>query len=305
VDYWLRALAESQHGTVSWEQARGLGFSRAGLHRRRNRGEWVDATPRVLLLHGAPASAQQDAMIAVLDAGPGAFLSHHSAAGLWSLPGFRLSDLHVTRPRDGARRVSRRAALHSCRVVHGSHVTVQDGIPVTTPARTIFDLAALVHPLRVKRALETAWSKRLLDGVRMAGVLDDLGKRGRAGTTIMRELLADRGPDYIPPDSGLESRFNDILVRDGQRPMERQVHVGGETWLGRVDFYDREARLIVQIDSARYHSALVDKQADDAQTAALKNAGFRVLRFSDFEVWYCAAEVAAKVRRARSGRTGA
>ena len=193
--------------------------------------------------------------------------------------------------------------LHLTRVLPSHHVTTHDGIPLTTPARTIFDLAAVVHPYRVKRALETAWSKRLLDGVRVAVVLDDLGKRGRTGTTVMRELLAERGSDYIPPDSGLEGRFRDLLVRDGQRPMERQVHVGGASWLGRVDFYDREAQLVVQIDSERYHSALIDREADERQTAALEAAGFRVRRFTDFEVWYCADDVAAAVRRSR--RNGA
>ncbi len=244
-------------------------------------------------------------MTAVLDAGPGAVLSHRSAAALWELPGFRLSDLEVTSLRRGPRRDVRLATLHLTRVLPAQHVTTHDGIPVTTPARTIFDLAAVTHPFRVKRALETAWARHLLDGVRMAAVLDVLGKRGRKGTTVMRELLAERGPDYIPPDSGLESRFNDILVRDGQAPMQRQVHLGGDCWLGRVDFYDPAARLIVQIDSERYHSALIDRAADDAQTAAFEAAGFVVLRFTDFEVWYCAGEVAARVRRARTRRTGA
>jgi very-short-patch-repair endonuclease len=81
--------------------------------------------------------------------------------------------------------------------------------------------------------------------------------------------------------------------------------VGGETWLGRVDFIDREAKLIVQVDSERYHSSLIDKRADDAQTAALEAAGFFVERCTDFEVWYCADEVARRVRKARQRRTGA
>jgi very-short-patch-repair endonuclease len=305
LDADLRRLAERQHSVVGRHQSRDLGATRSQLEHRAQGPDWERATPNVLRLRGSPTTDLQRAMTAVLDAGAGAVLSHQSAAALWELPGFRLRALEVTSVRIGPRRDQRLAKLHLTRVLPAPHVTRNDGIPVTTPARTVFDLAAVVHPLRVKRALETAWSKRLLDGVGMAAVLDDLGKRGRAGTTVIRELLADRGPGYIPPDSGLEARFNDILIRDGQRPMERQVHVGGDTWLGRVDFYDRAARLIVQIDSERYHAALVDREADEAQTAALKAAGFEVLRFTDFEVWYCAADVAAKVRRARASRTGA
>ena len=118
----------------------------------------------------------------------------------------------------------------------------------------------------------------------------------------MREILADRGPDYVPADSGLEGRFRDVLQRDGQAPMVRQIDVGGDRWLGRIDFLDRDAKLIVQIDSDRYHGSLIDKAADKAQTAALEGAGFVVERFTDFEVWYCADEVARRVRKARRRR---
>lgn len=295
----MRELAESQHGAIARRQARALGATQDMIAHGIRSGVWVPEGRVVLRLVGAPVTERQRAMTAVLDAGRRAALSHHSAAALWDLPGFRFDDLHVSRPRDRSRRRTTLAVVHETRVLPAHHVTVHDGIPVTTPARTIFDLAAMVHPYRVGRTLDTAWAKHLLDGSRMAAVLDDLGKRGRTGTTVMRELLAERGPDYIPPDSGLEGRFRDILVRDGQRPMERQVQVGGERWLGRVDFYDREARVIVQIDSERYHSSLTDKAADDRQTAALEAAGFRVERVTDFDVWYCADEVARRIRRAR------
>lgn len=240
-------------------------------------------------------------MAAVLDAGHAAVLSHHSAAAWWKLPGFDLRDLHISRSRGRSGHASRLSRVHQVRVLPAEHVTVLRQVPVTTPARTLFDLAGVCHPKRVERALEIAWSKRLVDGVRLAAILDDLGKRGRAGTQVMRELLAERGPDYIPPASGLEGRFRDLLRRAGLPPMERQVDVGGETWLGRIDFYDREARLVVQIDSERYHSALIDKRADDEQTTALKQAGFTVLRFTEFQVWYRADEVIAELQKFRTG----
>lgn len=301
LDDELQALAERQHGVLSRAQARDLSSTHAALAHRAS-GRWESLTPSVLRLRGSPRTGEQRAMAAVLDAGVDAVLSLYSAAALWELPGFRLRELHVTRLRDTTCRPGRLARIHQTRLLPSSHVTTLRDIPVTTPARTVFDLAALVPYPRVKRALETAWSKHLLDGVRMAVVLDDLGKRGRTGTTVMRELLAERGPDYVPPDSGLEGRFRDILARDGQRQMERQVHVGGESWLGRVDFYDREARLVVQIDSERHHSALIDKEADQRQTAALRASGFEVIRFSDFQVWYYADEVVTEIRAERRRR---
>jgi very-short-patch-repair endonuclease len=293
------ALAEMQHGVVAQWQARSLHLSSKQICLRITRDELERLTPNVLRARGAASTDHQRAMAAVLDAGPGSVLSHQSAAALWGLPSFDFRNLHVTRLRSG-RRHAPLAIEHRPRSLLAVHVTTLEGIPATTPARTIFDLAAVLRLGRVARALDTAWSRRLLDGVRIAAVLDDLGKRGRKGTTVMRELLAERGPDYIPPDSGLEGRFHDIVTRAGLPKMRRQVDVGGVRWLGRVDFVDPELPLIVQIDSELHHSALIDKAADESQTADLRAAGFTVLRFTDFQVWYRADEVVTEIRKRRA-----
>jgi very-short-patch-repair endonuclease len=296
----LMARAEAQYGVFARWQTRELGVPRWRVTQQIERGALEAVTPIVVRVRGTPTHAHQDAMIAVLDAGSGAVLSHHSAAALWELPGFDLGDLHVTRLRSGTRRGEHLADVHQpCRLL-SSHVTVLDHIPVTSPTRTLFDLAGLIHPKRTERTLETAWSKHLTNGRFLARMLKELAVRGRPGIQIMRELLSKRGPEYIPPASGLEGRFRDILQRDEQRTMDRQVDVGGEKWLGRIDFIDREARLIVQIDSERYHEALIDKAADEAQSVALREAGFEVLRVTDTQVWFRPNEVTAAVRRARS-----
>jgi very-short-patch-repair endonuclease len=299
---WMELMtrAERQYGLVARWQARELGVRRWQLAQQVESGALDVLTPVVLRVRGAPAHERQNAMAAVLDAGSGAVLSHHSAAALWQLPGFDFRELHVTRLRSGTRRGSRLARVHQpCRLLT-SHITVLDCIPVTTATRTLFDLAARLHPKRTERALETAWSRHLTNGRVLARMLHELGGRGRPGTQIMRELLSTRGPDYVPQESGLEGRFREILQRDGQPAMDRQVDVGGEDWLGRVDFIDRKARVIVQIDSERYHEALIDKASDDAQTATLRRAGFEVLRFTDAQVWFRPGEVVTEVRRART-----
>jgi very-short-patch-repair endonuclease len=296
----LGRLAERQYGVVCREQAHGLGLSKAAIASEVRQGRWVALTPMVLRRTGAPPTFRQRAFAAVLDGGAGAVLSHHSAAALWEIPGYRLDDLHVTRPRDGSRRPSRLAKFHQPLKLPATHVAVCAGIPVTTPARTVFDLAALVHRYRLERTLDNAWSRRLLDGMQMARVLDVLAKRGRTGTVAIRELLAERGPDYIPDDTGLEARFEDVLRRGAEPPMRRQVNVGGEEWIGRIDFVDPELPVLVQIDSSRFHGSLLDIERDRQQTAALEDAGFAVVRLSDFHVWYDTEHVLTEVRSARS-----
>jgi very-short-patch-repair endonuclease len=296
----LRDLASAQHGVVSRAQARSLGISRSALANEMHRC-WTVVTPRVLRLTGAPPTFRQRAHAAVLDGGAGAVLSHHSAAALWEIPGYRLDDMHITRPRGGTRRPVRLAIVHEPILVPAGHVTIsEDGIPVTTPARTVFDLAAVVHPYRLERTLDNAWSRRLLNGVQIARVLDDLAKRGRGGTVAVRELLKSRGPEYVPPDSGLEGRFQEVLRRGGLPSMRRQVDVGSDHWIGRVDFVDHDLPLVVQIDSSRFHGSLLDQERDAAQTAELLAGGFEVVRLTDFEVWYEADLVAEKVRATRS-----
>ncbi|NNE72610.1 MAG: DUF559 domain-containing protein [Acidimicrobiales bacterium] len=82
--------------------------------------------------------------------------------------------------------------------------------------------------------------------------------------------------------------------------MLRQMNVGdAESWLGRVDFFDPDAKLVVQIDGNRFHQALLDRRCGTAQTAALVAAGFSVLRITESELWYRPAHVIRRVRNAR------
>jgi very-short-patch-repair endonuclease len=116
----------------------------------------------------------------------------------------------------------------------------------------------------------------------------------------MRELLSERGDDYRPPESNLEARVQQLLLDAGFGRFRRQVDSGDdETWLGRMDFRDPEYPLVLQVDSDRFHQALLDKSADLAQTAALEKAGFVVVRVEEYEVWHAAHRVIERVGRGR------
>ncbi|MCU1452628.1 MAG: Protein of unknown function (DUF559)/Domain of unknown function [Acidimicrobiales bacterium] len=240
-------------------------------------------------------------MLAVLDCGPSTYLSHGSAAALWDLPGFALEPHHVIIERGGRETPSDRAAVHRPRHLPEPFGTLLHGIPVVRPALLVLQLCATVNRQRAERALDTAWAKRLLSGPSLRRELDPLLHRGRAGTALLRELLDDRGPGYVPPASGLEARFESILAQAGEPPLRRQVDVGdGEHWCGRVDYVDPQQPLIVEIDSERYHAALVDARADADRTARLEAAGYVVERVTDRQVWHRPSDVVAAVRRARA-----
>ena len=296
----LRSVAARQYGLVSRRQARALGATTSGLRSRVRGPDWEQPTPRVLRLVGAPADVRQRVMLAVLDAGPGAVASHRTACAIWRLPGFSVARLELSRPRSRSRHVTTLADVHHPTVLGPAHVTERVGIPVTTLARTLFDVAGIVHPGRLARLVDTvaARSPSVLPTLRC--LLDELGKPGRPGIAAMRALLAERGEGYVAVESGLEARFERILAAAGEAPLERQVDVGGHDWVGRVDFLDRRLRLVVEIDSALHHTSPLDRERDRQRDDALLRAGWlQVVRITDDEIWRDPAVAVGRVRDAR------
>lgn len=202
----------------------------------------------------------------------------------WRLPGFPTGPMHV----------SRRAGRSSVATVHRTHlpephVRRVEGIPVTSPARTIFDLAGILHPARTERALDNALARRLTtmaDVHRVAGLL-----AVRAGSALMRRLLADRDASYVPPESNLESRFEWVLRAAGVRVPRRQRDVGGGEWVARADYLDPDRKVVVEIDSDLHHSTLLDEQSDSRRDEALGAAGYRVVRVREHDLWHRPEEV--------------
>lgn len=298
-DTALLELAARQHGLVSRQQARDAGLTRSALAHRIRHGGWQPVTPRVLRRTGAPPSDEQRALAAVLDVGRSTYASHHSAMALWGHPGFRVQPVQVMGPR-GALRGSPAAVVHHPRHLPDPFAAELRGVPVVRPALLLLQMAALVHPERLRRFLDWFWNRRLLSAASVRAELADVMHRGRHGTAALRELLDDLPEDYVPPASGLEARFEAILRDAGLPEMRRQVDLGGdEAWSGRVDFLALDRPLVVEVDSERYHGALTSRADDAARQARLETAGFVVVRVRDFQVWHRPAEVVALVRAAR------
>ena len=266
---------------------------------RRAATRWTAATTRVLLRAGSPETGDRALMAAVLDASPGAVVSLTSAAAVWGAPGFRTDPIHVVRHRGISRRASALAVVHEVVDLMPQHIKLVRGIPVISPARTVCELAAVLHRDRVERVLDRFWNRGLLDGATFDRTVRELAGRGRTGSTMLRELNDARGSGYRPPDSGQERRFEQILARHGERPMRRQVDTGGEEWTGRVDYVDDRLPLIAEVQSEQHHTSLVDRASDARRLAALRAAGFHVLEIWDTDLWHDPASVVEAVRVAR------
>jgi very-short-patch-repair endonuclease len=281
-------LSERQHSLVASHQLLALGLSSQTIWRMRSSEDWTPRTSKVLARRGAEDTFHGRLMAAVLDAGPAAFLSGASAAALWRLSGFgvlHLRHIDVTRPRGGSRRRSELANIHEVLDLEADHTTVLDGIPVSTATRTVFELAATRAPARAERACDNAWARNLTSRRLLHRMLDDWADRGRAGTVVMRDILERRPAGYVPPASNLESRFAHLAERHCIGPFRRQVNLGGEEWIGRVDFLHARCPLVVEVLSQEFHAALFDQAADERRFELLDEAGFTVVPVWDHELW--------------------
>jgi len=145
--------------------------------------------------------------------------------------------------------------LHCNAWLPPSHVQLIDGLPVTTIARTIFDLAGDpaphvwrspklldIHEQRIGRALDTSLQRLGNTMLEQQRVAEDLMRRGRPGSAVMRRVLAERGEDHVPTESELEDLFVALCADFGLPHPARQRVLGGDAPIGRVDFVYVEAR---------------------------------------------------------------
>jgi hypothetical protein len=250
----------------------------------------------VYRLAGAIETPRRRAMAAVLAGGAGALLSYSSSAALDGLPGYTIDPVTISIPR--VRRLVEGVRVEQSLALPAHHRRVIDGIPCTSVARTLFDLCGDVHAKRAERSLDAALARRWVTLPALWRVLDDLAVQGRAGTVLLRSLLTERGPRYVPPESELEARFLELVQAHFLPVPERQIDLGdGDSWIGRVDFVWRSARFISEVDGAAFHDGFVDRRHDEERDQRLQADGWTVRRFRWDDIVHHPAEVAAEIRR--------
>lgn len=209
-------------------------------------------------------------MAAVLACGDGALLSHRSASELWGIGSHGEIRIDVTVPdRSGRRRPN--IAIHRPRTLRDKDRVTLDGIPVTTPARTLLDLAGVVGPRRLEAAFRDADRRGLLD----PPVLEELCALSprRRGVRHLRALVAAYRPT---PEtrSALEHRFVQLCRRAGLPQPAVNVPAGGYE----VDALWPAQRLVVELDGYAFHHDRDSFERDRVRDEALQLAGYRVVR---------------------------
>jgi very-short-patch-repair endonuclease len=271
LDERIAELADHFHGVVDAEQLRGVGASRTEIGRR------IASRRLIPLYRGVYAVGHRRLtrsgwwLAAVRAIGPGAVLSHIHAAALWDLrpaPG-GLVDVTIV---SSGRRQRRGIRVHSTLDLPPGHVTVHDRIPVTTPARTLSDLAGCVTRPQLARAIEAAEYHRLLDVPTLLAA-----SAGRPGAKHIRDLTAH---ETRRTRSDLEAAFLDLCGRYGlPRPLTNS-RVGGFE----VDAHWPQHGLVVELDSWRHHGTRAAFERDKERDAELSAHGITTLRFTYHQV---------------------
>lgn len=266
----IRRLAEKQHGVVATRQLIALGRSESSIKSRVESGQLVVLYRGVFAVGHRRIGLYGEWLAAVLACGPGAVLSHGTAAQFWGIRGSR-RPIEVTRV-SGHRR-PHGVRLHQTRALAAEHVTREAGIPVTTIERTLLDTAArlderqLVHDLvEVDRARRLRWPK-------LWQIIAEHG-RGRKGVGRLRRAAAQVDPSFADAVSTTEVDFLMLCRAEGLKMPQVNVLVEGK----RVDFYWPEKRLIVETDSYAYHADKPSFELDHQSTVDLEVAGYRVHR---------------------------
>jgi very-short-patch-repair endonuclease len=285
----IQQLAARQHRLVSLPQLKVLGLTASAVRNRVAAGKLQRVHHGVYAVGLAQLSIQGIYMAAVLACGSKAVLSHRSAAAHLELRPSNRVMVDVTAPgRTGKGRNG--IDVHRATGLDERDITTVDGIPCTTVARTLLDLATRIDEAALVRTIEQAEKLRIFD---LRAVVDVTRRAGdRRGAPKLRKAIAAYTPEPAFTRSELEKRFL-ALCRAAQVPMPR---ANNATDRDEIDFTWPDRRLMVEADSLRHHGTRAAFERDRRRDQRLTAAGWRVVRFTWRQVDEAPAEVAATLQ---------
>jgi very-short-patch-repair endonuclease len=269
----IGALADRQHGVITLAQLVSLGLSPSAVRDRVSAGGLRRLYRGVFAFGHVALRAEGRVLAAVLACGPGAVASHRAAADVHGLLRSARARVDVTSP-GRAPRSRKGIDVHGSRTLAPADVTTVQGIPCTSVARTLLDLADVVNRRSLERACEQAEVLRVFDRTAIDATL--AGAQGRKGAALLAAVLTDRHTLETPTRSELESRFLRLCEQASvPRPRVNQ-HVEGLE----VDFHWPAEKLIVETDGYAAHGTRSAFESDRARDRRLTKAGWRVVRFT-------------------------
>lgn len=302
----LAATAAAHGGPFTRPEAEAAGYSKDEIHHRVQCGRWIALRRGVYVerdflaecdaggAEGAYRRHSVDAAATVLAVGD-AVASHESALAIFRLSVAKVPDaVSVTRPRLASGRtrlagvIIRRAALPPCQRVSWL------GVPVTTPARTVADLARRLPFRHAVMVADTALHAGLTDRAELERVLADCVNWPGAARARKVVQFAD-----AKAESALESIARVVFAEQDLPAPEVQVRIVVRSGLiFRVDFLWRRFRTIAEADGLMKYSDPSALRDEKLRQEALADLGFEIVRFTWKQLHEDPAAVAARIRRA-------
>jgi very-short-patch-repair endonuclease len=295
---WQRAgvIADRQHGVISRDQLRGLGFKYGAISHAVTTGR----LHRVF--HGAYAVGHRRIaergrlMSATLACGKGAVISHRSAGGLLGLLDDGPAVIDVIAPPSRGRGIDG-IYLHRVRPPRLEETGTFDGIPCTSPARTLVDLAGVVGEWTLRSAFERAARREWLD----LGAIEASIDPRRRGMKVLLKLIEEwRGAAPLLGKRGrlkspLEAKVLPLVARRDLPPPLFNAPVQLANGRIEVDFLWPEHRFVLEADSRDFHGTAVAFERDRWRDRELVRAGYAVLRVTSLQAEQEAEAIAETV----------
>jgi very-short-patch-repair endonuclease len=269
IDLAIAAIAGRQHGLITTRQLLDLGLTRGGIQYRTEIGRLHRLYRGVYAVGHRPVSPHAHALAAVLAGGPGAVLSHGSAASLWGMSKHWNGPMEIT---TRAGRPRGRLRVHRSRTLTRRDVDRHFGIPVTAPARTILDNAPRLSDAGLTRAVNDL---RHAGYLRLSDLSELLGRhpQTRATNRVRRQLAH---PERAPTRSEFEDAFLIFAERfELPEPLVNTEVAGHE-----ADIFFPEHKLVVELDGWDTHSHRTQFESDRDRDADLLAAGVATVRIT-------------------------
>lgn len=292
VDAAALRLLRSQRGYATVAQLYEIGMSKDQIAERTRKGMLKRYGYGIVGFDPPERSRSADAMLGVLRAGSGAAACRWTAAELHELDAPRSDEIHVVILGLDRHKQRRNVVIHRTRHLPTNHIVVVDSVPTTSVPRTMVDCATELDRWYAWRMLDSISASKAMWGAvhHMAETLSN----GRAGVRAIADATAPDGADRFR--SILERRAADVLKTHGVQPGRWNMPVYDQRGRVReVDLCFPDAKLIVEFDGLRHHRSKVQAQRDRETDRRLALAGWRVLRFTWWDVVQRPAHVASEV----------
>jgi very-short-patch-repair endonuclease len=289
-------MAAEQHGVVSTRQLRSCGLDSKAVNRRVRDGR-LHPVHRGVYAVGHPALTLTGRFVAAVHAcGNAASLSHFACGAYWEFMRWEDRLIDVTVLGTTTRRIAG-LRVHRARSMDERDALRRDGMRVTSPARTLLDLAAVLPPKALRRAARQAQAELRVNTRQLAEILERAN--GHRGVPVLRAIIDD-GP--TPTRSDLEDDLLDLLDRAKiERPeVNAPLHVGGRSIT--PDYLWRERRIAIEADSRRWHDDPLTHGNDTDKQAILEANDYRVLRITDRQIDNHPQQTLARIRAALANR---